>query len=163
MKPKPKPKKQKRTKLGPAPNMQAAANRTGYPFEMLSEAKNLGCSAFTLRGSVDCDAFVEWLEAPDQVAFREKWDKEGAIPTRETSKRIKEHYDAMEAKRKHEEKTRKLIARNMRVQQFETFCAGIMADAEALAKTPAELALFCQAIQKRKAIFVEDLQAIVAE
>lgn len=103
----------KKSKLGSAPNMQAAANRTGYAFEMLSEAKNLGCRAFTLRGSVDCDAFIQWLQAPEQKDFRSKWDDEGAIPTRDTSKRIKDHYDAMEAKRRHEEKMGKLLQREI--------------------------------------------------
>lgn len=111
-------KKVKKNKLGSAPNMQAAANRTEYPFEMLSEAKNLGCRAFTLRGSVDCDAFIQWLQAAEQKEFREKWEKEGAIPTRETSKRIREHYDAMEAKRRHEEKMEKLLPKVIWAQKL---------------------------------------------
>src|ERR1051326_5464808 len=96
-------------RLGSAPNMQAAAHRTGFTFDMLSEAKNLGCKAFTLRGSVDCDAFIEWLEDGAQKEFRDKLDEAGAIPAKETSQRIKEHYAAMEAKRKHQEKIGKLI------------------------------------------------------
>jgi hypothetical protein len=139
-------KSKRSAKLGSAPNMQAAANRTSYPFEMLSEAKNLGCRAFTLRGSVDCDAFIEWLQAPEQKDFREKWEKEGVIPTRETSKRIKDHYDAMEAKRKHEEKLHKLILRT----EFAAKVASVGEKQRAILEphvAPTVLAEICAAMQ----------------
>lgn len=134
-------------KLGSAPNMQAAANRTGYAFEMLSEAKNLGCRAFTLRGSVDCDAFVEWLQSKEQAGFRDKWDKEGAIPTRETSKRVKDHYDAMEAKRRYDEKRLRLIPFTTVCDRLRTLATRQREIAEQHIKDPKAFADFCAAMQ----------------
>lgn len=126
--------------------MQAAATRTGYPFEMLSEAKNAGCSAFTLRGSVDCDAFVDWLESKDQVGFLKKWNDQGAIPSRDVSKRIREHYDAMEAKRRFEEKSRKLISREFFAEVVGRVCSRQRAILEKHV-TPETLAEICIQMQ----------------
>lgn len=50
-------------KLGVAPNMAAAAARTGLHPDAVKEAKARGCTAFHQSGRVDCDALLEYAIA----------------------------------------------------------------------------------------------------
>jgi hypothetical protein len=104
-----KPSKAPSAKLGVAPNIEAAAARMNLSKEFLQDLKNAGCDAFAIRGSVDCDKAAAYLaEHPEFVA---RWNGEGGVPPRAVSIAVRAHFDAMEAKRKHEEKIRKVIAR----------------------------------------------------
>src|SRR4051812_40642200 len=97
-------------KLGVAPNVKAAAGRLGISVEMIRGASEAGCDAIQANGKVHMDRLAAWLaENPEFVA---KWSgKDGGIPPKAISQAIKEHFAALEAKRKHEEKIGKLILR----------------------------------------------------
>lgn len=102
--------KKKRTKLGCAPNVKAAAARCGVDEEMLKEARDVhGCPAFGSGGRVDCDKFMAWCV--DTPQFVEKWNGKGGVPSKAISLAVRAHFDALEAKRKHEEKIKKLLPR----------------------------------------------------
>jgi hypothetical protein len=53
--------------LGVAPNMAAAAARTGLHPDVVKEAKGRGCTAFHQSGRVDCDALLEYVVSNPQL------------------------------------------------------------------------------------------------
>lgn len=140
-----------KNKLGSAPNMKAAANALKLPLEMLSEAKNLGCRAFTLRGSVDLDGFAKWLEG--QPEFKSKWEGEGAVPVKSVSDAWKAHFEKEWRRIRVQKELRKLIARTDRLAQFRTFCEAVKTAAEDAIKDQESFTRFCATTQNAARIF----------
>ena len=134
-----------KSKLGSAPNLKAAASRLGCPVEMLRDAKNSGCKAFSLRGSVDCDAFKVWLEG--QPEFAAKWQGEGAVPNKAVSDAWKAHFEHLEKKRRYEEKMGRLVPYALVGQRLRTLATQQKAIAEAEFTDPVKLAEFCGLMQ----------------
>jgi len=59
--------KRKLPKLGVASNQRAASALTKLPLGALKLAKDAGCPAFRIRGDVDCDALMKWVDAHPEV------------------------------------------------------------------------------------------------
>lgn len=107
-----------------APNIKAAANRLNVPHQMLSDAKNLGCEAFALRGSVDLDRYAEWLSTHPE--FAAKWKEAGAIPDKAVSEAWKAHFEKELRRIRVEKELRKLIPRTDRADQVREISARLM-------------------------------------
>jgi len=71
---------QTKTKLGFAPNKQAAAARCELTYGIVDAAQKAGCAAFRANGNVQCDELLDWIaengtddqESPDYHVERAK-------------------------------------------------------------------------------------------
>lgn len=118
---------------------------------MLSEAKNLGCKAFALRGSVDLDAFATWLET--QPDFKTKWAEAGAVPDKGVSDAWKAHFEKELRRIRVEKENRKLIARADRADQVRSIASRARQIAEIYIADRDAKALFMGEMKKLAEVF----------
>lgn len=135
----------KNKKLGVAPNLQSAGEKLHFTKEFLRDAKNAGCDGFALRGSVDCDKVAAWLARHPE--FVSKWKGQGGVPPRAVSQAVAAHFDALERKRRYEERISKLIPLSVIAQRLQALSTKQKAIAEQHIKDPVALASFCEAMQ----------------
>ena len=60
--------------LGTAQNQKAAASICGLSQGIVTAARDAGCPAFSRRGTVDCDALMEWVATHKDDLSKDKVD-----------------------------------------------------------------------------------------